>query len=301
MDTCSGYSCDAWIEWYGASTSCSDLESAGCDCSGCSLCDASPPSSPSNCLDTCYGQSCDDWGGACASIESQYFCDCSDCACESDNFDPFEAGSFSNTSSIQHVQWSVTKSWSSIIVGKLISDSLLDSEDATLGEIFRDEATWADIEFAMAKKAVTVKEILTMTSGFYDGGTGCCHQNSDSLKDALDVSFYSASKGSFAYTNPSLVACKFTLLSRMSLVGACVLIASCRQTLSKTVRTNHLSSTRYRQGCFQQSEFLRATSSGTQTPRGPRGSGLAFWRARGRWHRSGCYFFRTGGREVRRL
>ena len=201
-------SCDALIEYFEGATTCNVLGwDAGCDCTGCS-CPSSSSSSSDSCLNTCFGESCDYWGGACSSIESVYECDCSDCTCAPDNFDPLETGHFSDTSSIRHVQYSVTKSWASVIVGKMVTDGLLASEDVSLGELFRDDSTWDGISQEGNKRAITVKEILTMTSGFYDGGTGCCHQNSDSLHDALSVNFYQEAVGTFAYTNPSLIACK---------------------------------------------------------------------------------------------
>mmetsp|Transcript_9314 Transcript_9314/g.16534 ORF Transcript_9314/g.16534 Transcript_9314/m.16534 type:complete len:450 (+) Transcript_9314:84-1433(+) len=64
--------------------------------------------------------------------------------------------------------WSTTKSWMSLLVGVLVDGNLL-SIDETLGDIFADDSdAWADVtdnETIPFRKAVTVEEMLTMSSG----------------------------------------------------------------------------------------------------------------------------------------
>jgi len=60
--------------------------------------------------------------------------------------------------------WSTTKSWISLLTGFLVQDGLLTTEE-TLGEIFPDESYWANVTDADFRKAVTIFEMLTMSSG----------------------------------------------------------------------------------------------------------------------------------------
>ena len=64
---------------------------------------------------------------------------------------------------------SATKSWMSLLFGTLVDDGLL-SLDETLGDIFPEDDAWADVSDGSTdfRKEVTVKELLTMTSGFID-------------------------------------------------------------------------------------------------------------------------------------
>ena len=108
-------------------------------------------------------------------------------------------------------QWSVTKSWSSFLVGVLIDQGFLESEHVTLEEIFSSpeyDATWAAVDCKKSKKKkITVKELLTMTSGFWDAWDfDNWHANADSLADALNKPWFKGVRGSFAYTNPSILA-----------------------------------------------------------------------------------------------
>ena len=68
---------------------------------------------------------------------------------------------------------STTKSWLNLVIGMIIQDGLL-SLDETLGEIFVDEDVWKCSHKIMEeeeknlldfRKSITVKELLTMTSG----------------------------------------------------------------------------------------------------------------------------------------
>ncbi|KAL9179786.1 hypothetical protein ACHAXT_007756 [Thalassiosira profunda] len=60
--------------------------------------------------------------------------------------------------------WSTTKSWTSLLIGLLVDEGKLSVEE-TLGDIFTDEAVWADV--ADARKNITVHEMLTMSSGLH--------------------------------------------------------------------------------------------------------------------------------------
>lgn len=62
--------------------------------------------------------------------------------------------------------WSTTKSWMSLLIGILVQDELLSIEE-TLGGIFQDDSHWADVVDGTEafRKNVTIKEMLTMTSG----------------------------------------------------------------------------------------------------------------------------------------
>ena len=62
--------------------------------------------------------------------------------------------------------WSATKSWMGLLIGLFVKDGLLDM-DETLGDVFSDDV-WMNIHItdAQFRKNVTMKELLTMTSGF---------------------------------------------------------------------------------------------------------------------------------------
>ena len=60
--------------------------------------------------------------------------------------------------------WSVTKSWSSVIIGKMVEQDLLDTAE-TLNDIFDQEADWENVKQAESKKTITVEELLTFTGG----------------------------------------------------------------------------------------------------------------------------------------
>lgn len=65
--------------------------------------------------------------------------------------------------------WSTTKSWVSLLTGVMLHDGSLASLNETLGEIFPDETLWAGLsdgdDDAAFRRAVTVRELLTMSSG----------------------------------------------------------------------------------------------------------------------------------------
>lgn len=59
---------------------------------------------------------------------------------------------------------SVTKSWMGLAIGMMVQDGVLDV-DETLGDIFNDPNLWQGMRDRDIRQAVTVKELLTMTSG----------------------------------------------------------------------------------------------------------------------------------------
>jgi len=64
--------------------------------------------------------------------------------------------------------WSVTKSVNDALgIGLLVDAGLLLLED-TLGDIFVDDTMWANVTNAEYKQTVSIKELLTMTSGLVD-------------------------------------------------------------------------------------------------------------------------------------
>ena len=106
------------------------------------------------------------------------------------------------------VQWSVTKSWASFLMGVLIDEGYLANEHVTLEEVFTSpdyDSTWASVTNAAAKKTITVQELLTQTAGYW----WCWwewHANPDSLLQALNFCWASSTRGSFSYANPSILA-----------------------------------------------------------------------------------------------
>lgn len=98
--------------------------------------------------------------------------------------------------------WSVTKSWMSLLVGILVDRSLL-AVNETLGEIFQDESDWADVtdDTTDFRKAVTIEEILTMSSGLimpFDEGRDVETWGGISLSDSLAHPNI-GTKGEFSY------------------------------------------------------------------------------------------------------
>jgi len=97
--------------------------------------------------------------------------------------------------------WSTTKSWTAMIVGMLVDQGLLSLTD-TLGNIFDDEADWDDIVDAEEKQTLTVRELLTFTSGLCEPVVGLVDGlvNQNSLADVLNATRYSQNgRGSFEY------------------------------------------------------------------------------------------------------
>lgn len=68
--------------------------------------------------------------------------------------------------------WAVTKSWMGLLSGMLIESNKL-SLDNTLGDIFADvENAWSNATDVDVRKAVAIRDMLTMSSGLIDSATG---------------------------------------------------------------------------------------------------------------------------------
>jgi len=64
--------------------------------------------------------------------------------------------------------WSTTKSWSTMLVGQLVTAGQVSLDD-TLGGIFPNVADWEGVTDAAAKQTITLLEVLTMTAGLTSG------------------------------------------------------------------------------------------------------------------------------------
>lgn len=105
-----------------------------------------------------------------------------------------------NQKSISQI-WSVTKSWSSMLIGTLVRDGRVTPE-ATLDEIFPD-AQWSEVQDADAKRNITLWQLLTMRAGLSGGGDAL--QNS--LVDSLNYCQHDSNReGVFDYVNHHLLA-----------------------------------------------------------------------------------------------
>lgn len=69
-----------------------------------------------------------------------------------------------------YIVHSVTKSVTSLLIGILLDEGALSSLDETLGDVFNDESIWDDVPDVEFRKAITIKEMLTMTSGLLYNG-----------------------------------------------------------------------------------------------------------------------------------
>lgn len=94
-----------------------------------------------------------------------------------------------NEAYLHHV-FSVTKSWTSLLIGILVSMGNLSLHE-TLSDIWPDDMTnvWVNVHDASYRKNITVKELLTMTSG--------CH----GPREAYEHFFSSMKDGSFGGGN----------------------------------------------------------------------------------------------------
>ncbi len=100
--------------------------------------------------------------------------------------------------------WSVTKSWTSLLIGTLVKDGLL-TRQTTLGDIFV-ELDWSDIEDGDAKKTITIEDLLQMESGYAEDG-GYLGHVFGGLEGALDFGKYDESEtGSFHYVNHHILS-----------------------------------------------------------------------------------------------
>ena len=91
------------------------------------------------------------------------------------------------------VVWSITKSVTSMLIGIAIDEGLIESVDQTVGDFFSSE------ELASSDPAmddVTIRDLLTMTSGLDCNGDRC---HNDSLRQALDRTMSEAPGEVFNY------------------------------------------------------------------------------------------------------
>lgn len=92
--------------------------------------------------------------------------------------------------------FSATKPWSALILGVMIDERSLRLDD-TLGDIFDQPGDWEDVHQAADKQAVTVREILTHTSGLVDFFLLSFNRT---LKESLDlITFDPEQKGKYSY------------------------------------------------------------------------------------------------------
>jgi CubicO group peptidase (beta-lactamase class C family) len=93
--------------------------------------------------------------------------------------------------------WSVTKSWSSFLIGVLVDQGKL-SVTETMGDVFNEDADWVGVNGAAEKKAVTIQELLTMSSGLVDAEND--NNDQSTLQDVLNhVDFDANQTGEFYY------------------------------------------------------------------------------------------------------
>lgn len=105
-----------------------------------------------------------------------------------------------NQKSISQI-WSITKSWSSMLIGTLVRDGRVLPE-ATLDQIFPD-AEWSEVQDADVKRNITLWQLLTMRAGLSGGG----NDNQNSLVDSLNYCQHDSNReGVFDYVNHHLLA-----------------------------------------------------------------------------------------------
>ena len=96
--------------------------------------------------------------------------------------------------------WSTTKSWTSMLIGRLVQLGKVQL-NTTLGDIFTDETVWTGVTRANKKKTVTLRELLTMTAGLGDADdleTSMTMQVT--LTGVLNASnYYGGRRGGFFY------------------------------------------------------------------------------------------------------
>lgn len=91
--------------------------------------------------------------------------------------------------------WSTTKSWVSMVVGKLVELGELSLTD-TLGEMFLDSCVWQGVEQATEIQSITLEELLTMTSGLFESGLNLQLCANDALKM---LSYNATMRGRYQY------------------------------------------------------------------------------------------------------
>lgn len=105
-----------------------------------------------------------------------------------------------NTAATLNPAWSVTKSFSTMIIGKLVELNLVTVTES-LGAIFNLDSEWEGVTQATEKKAVLLEELLTMTSGLIQlAGDGDSLTGQDTLLEVLNLVEYKIEeKGNFNY------------------------------------------------------------------------------------------------------
>lgn len=103
-----------------------------------------------------------------------------------------------NSDAGQYDAFSVTKSFSSYLIGKMVELAQITITD-TLGDIFDTDADWDGVTQAAEKKSIPLSRLLTMTSGLVPDP--CTTRNDQStLQDVLNYDDYDAAAvGSFNY------------------------------------------------------------------------------------------------------
>ena len=112
----------------------------------------------------------------------------------------YEEGS---TPDDQIESWSLTKAWSSMLIGKMVDSNLVCTNE-TLGDIFDQPDDWEGVRQIEEKKTITLQEILSMTSGlkpcFYQSNI----KDQETLQDVLDqVDYEEEFRGKFYYNERS--------------------------------------------------------------------------------------------------
>ena len=98
--------------------------------------------------------------------------------------------------------WSVTKSFSTMIIGKMVEQYLV-SISETLDDIFNLESDWVGVNQATEKKTIRLEELLTMTSGLVSGD-GDAETDQDTLQDVLNFDSYNVEeRGNWNYLGPT--------------------------------------------------------------------------------------------------
>ena len=115
-----------------------------------------------------------------------------------------------NTPKDIHEAFSVTKSFSTMIVGKMVELNLVFIED-TLDDIFNLDSDWVGVDQATEMKTIRLEELLTMTSGLVSGD-GDPDTDQDTLQDVLNFNEYKVEeKGKFNYLGASHILSRIIL------------------------------------------------------------------------------------------
>ncbi|KAL3906445.1 MAG: hypothetical protein SGARI_004006 [Bacillariaceae sp.] len=119
--------------------------------------------------------------------------------------------------------WSITKSWMSLLIGKLVESGSLSLED-TLYNIWPDEALWANVTGSNVdfRKNVTIRSLLTMSSGLIDDRRCNCTTadggpvGGSNLIDTLSFTTETKEPGKFLYIG-GLNILSYVILERSGL------------------------------------------------------------------------------------